>query len=55
MASVMKKMSPEQMAKIMAAANFFQRLYNMVKRNRALVVGLVVLVLGIIWKLFFSR
>lgn len=46
-------MTPEQMAKLIAAANYFQRAANFVKRNKALMIGLVILFIGILWRLWF--
>ena len=52
MAGAMQKMSPEQMAKLIAAANYFQRAYTLLKKYRGLVISLVILFIGILWRLF---
>lgn len=54
MAGTMKKMSPEQMAKLIAAANYLQRAYLLLKKYRGLVISLVILLIGILWR-YFSR
>ncbi len=54
MAGTMKKMSPEQMAKLIAAANYLQRAYLLLKKYRGLVISLVILFIGMLWR-YFSR
>ena len=48
----MKKMSPEQMAKLIAAANLFQRAWTLLKKYRGVVISLFILFIGILWRLF---
>lgn len=51
-AGTMKNMSPEQMAKLIAAANYMQRAVALIKRCKTLIISLVILLIGVLWRLW---